>query len=68
MFVEVDPNEHAEDAEDVDFNAEAQCEFYQNQINGEGRADTGSKVCREDALNRALGCHDVENFSKNSAK
>ncbi len=68
MFIEVDTDEHAEDAENIDFNVEPYYEFDQNQVYGKGRADAGSEMSGEDALNGALRRHDVENFPKYSAK
>ena len=68
MFVEVDPDEHPEDAENVHFNVESKDEFDQNKVDSERRIDAGIKVCRENALNGALRCHSVENFPKYPAK
>lgn len=68
MFVEVDPDEHPEDAQNVDFNVESKDEFDQDKVDGERRVDAGIKVCRENTLNGALRCHNVENFTKYPAK
>ena len=68
MFVEIDPDKHTEDAEQIDLDAESDREFQEHQVDCEGRADSGSKVCGEDALNVALRRHDMQNFSKNSAE
>jgi hypothetical protein len=68
VFVEEDPQEHAEHAEDIDLETEAQRQFHQDQVNRKRRVDAGSKVGRKDTLNRALGCHDMENFSKDTAE
>ena len=68
MFVEVYPNEHPEDAQNVHFNVESKDKFDQDKVNGERRIDTGIKVCRENTLNGALRCHNVENFPEYPAK
>ena len=68
VFVEVHADEHAQDADDVDLDTESQRELHQDKVNGERGVDAGAKVCGEDALNRALGRHDMENFSKNAAQ
>lgn len=62
MFVEVDPDEHSEDAENVDFKVESEDEFDQDKVDGERRVDARTVVRRENALNGALRCHDVENL------
>lgn len=68
VFVKVDPDEHPEDAENVYFDVESKDEFDKDKVDGERRIDTGVKVCRENTLNGALGCHDVENFPEYPAK
>lgn len=68
MLVKVNPDKHAQYTDDIDFDAEAQSEFQQDQVDRERGIDAGHKVCGEDILNHALGRNDVENFSKNSAK
>jgi len=68
VLIEVDADKHPQDTNDVDLDTEPQCEFQQDEINRERRVNAGAKVCGEDALNRALRRHDVENFSKNAAQ
>jgi hypothetical protein len=68
VFVEVDPDKHAQHADDIDFNAETQGEFHQDQVNRERWTEAGHKVRGEDVLNRTLWRDDVEDFSKDSAK
>lgn len=68
MLVEVDPDKHTENTEQVDLEAEPDREFKEHQINGEGRADSWSKMRGEDALDVTLRCHHVQNLSKNSAE
>ena len=68
MFVEVDPNEHPEDAQDIHFEVESEDEFDQDKVDRERWVDTRIKVRRENALNGALRRHDVENFSEYPAK
>lgn len=68
MLVEIHADEHAQDAEDVDLHTESQCELHQDKVNSEGRIDAGVKMGGKDALNRTLGRHNVENFSKNAAQ
>lgn len=64
MFVEVDADEHPEDAENVDFQVESEDEFNQDQVDGERRIDARIKVRCENVLNSALRGHGVENFTK----
>lgn len=68
MFVEVDPDEHPEDAENVHFNVESKDEFDQDKVDGERWVDTRVIIRRENTLNGALRCHSVENFPKYPAK
>lgn len=68
MLVEVDADEHAKNAEDIDLEREAEREFDQNQVQSERLGDAEREVCREDVLDRPLRRHDLENFSENSAK
>lgn len=68
MLVEIDPDEHPEDAQNVDFNIEPEDEFDQDKIDGEWGADARIKVRRENALDGTLRCHDVENLPEYSAK
>jgi hypothetical protein len=68
VFVKVDPDEHPQDAQDVHFNVESKDEFDQDKIDGERWVDTRIEVRRENALNGALRCHDMENFSEYPAK
>jgi len=68
VFVKIDADKHPENAQDVYFNAETKGQFNENEVDGERRANTGGKVGRKDALNRALRRDDVEYFSKNSAE
>lgn len=68
VFVEVDPDEHPEDAQNVNLNVESKDKFDQDKVDGERRVDTRVKVRRENALNGALRCHDVENLPEYPAK
>lgn len=68
MLVKVDPDEHPEDAQNANFNVESKDKFDQDKVDCERRVDTGTKVRRENALNRTLRCHDVENFSEYPAQ
>lgn len=68
MLVEVDPDKHAENTENIHLDAEAQSQFHQHEVDGKGGADAWSKVGRENALNGALGGHNVKNFPENSTK
>lgn len=68
MLVEVDADKHPEHAQDVDLHAQPEDELDQDEIDREGRVDARCEVRREDALDSPLGCHNVENFSKDSAK
>lgn len=68
VLVEVDADEHAEDAEDVDLNIEPKHELDQYKVYSEGRVDARREISREYALNRTLGCHCMENFSQDSTK
>ena len=68
MFVEVDPDEHPEDAQNVHFNVESKDEFDQDKVDGERRIDARIEVRRENTLNGALRCHDVENLAQYPAK
>ena len=62
MFVKVDPDEHPEDTQNVDFNIESKDEFDKDKIDGERWVDTRIEVRRENTLNGALRCHDMENL------
>ena len=44
VLVEVDPDKHAQDTDDINFNGEAQSKFQQDEIDGERGIDTGRKV------------------------
>lgn len=44
VLVKVDADEHAQDAEDVDLEGEAERQFDQNQIQREGLGDTEREV------------------------
>lgn len=68
MLVEVDPDEHPEDAQNVDLDVESQYQFDQDKVDGERRVNAGIKVRRENALNGALGCHDVKNLPEYSTQ
>lgn len=68
MLVKVDPDEHPKNTQNVHFNVESEDEFDQDKVDGEGRVDAGVIVRRENALNGALRCHDVKNFSEYPAK
>ena len=68
MLVQVDPNEHAKNAEDVHLDTEPESEFHENEIDGEWGADARSEVRGENTLNRALWSHDMKNFPKNSSE
>jgi hypothetical protein len=68
VFVEVDPDEHPDDAQNVDFNIESEDEFDQDKVDGERGGDTRIKVRRENALDSALRCHDMENLPEYSTK
>jgi hypothetical protein len=68
VFVKVDPDEHPQDAQNVHFNVESKDEFDQDKVDGERWVDTRIEVRRENALNGALRCHDMENFPEYPAK
>jgi hypothetical protein len=68
VFVEVDADKHPNDAQDVDLNAEPKHELEQDQVNGEGWINPRCEMSREDALDSPLGCHGVENLSKDPTK
>ena len=68
VFIEVDPDEHPQDAQNVHFDVESKDEFDQDKVYGEGRIDTWIKVRRKNALNGALRCHDVKNLPEYPAK
>ena len=68
VFVKVDPDEHPEDAQNVHLNVESKDQFDQDKIDGKRRVDAGIKVRRENTLNGALRCHDVENLPEYPAK
>lgn len=68
MFVKVDADKHPNDAQNVDLNAEPKHELDQDEVNGEGRINARCEMSRENALDGSLGCHDVENLSKDSTK
>ncbi len=68
MFVKIDPDEHPQDAQNVHLNVESEDEFDQDKVDGERRIDPGIIVCRENVLNGALRCHDMENLPEYPAK
>ncbi len=68
MFVEVDPDEHAKDAQNVAFNVESYDQLDEDEVDGARRVDTGIKVRCENALDGALRCHDMENLHEYSTK
>ena len=68
MFVEVDPDEHAQNAQDVHLDAESKRQFDENEIEREGWVDAWCEMCREYALNRPLGSHYMEQLPQYAAK
>ncbi len=68
LFVQVGAEKHPENAEQIHFNAEAECQLEQNQIYGERRIDAGRKVARENILNGAARSHHTKNFTENPAE
>ena len=54
LLVEVGTEKHAENAEQVHFNAEAERQLEKHQVYGEGRIDAGRKVTRKNILNGAV--------------
>jgi hypothetical protein len=68
VLIEVDPDEHAQYADDVDLDAEAHGQLEQDEVDREGGIDAGREVRGEDALDGPLRSHDVENFSENSTQ
>ena len=68
VLVQVDPQGHAEETEQVDFEFKAQSELEKDQVNGERGVDPGGKIGCEDRLNRAMWGHDPEDFSQYSAQ
>lgn len=63
VLVEVDAQEHAEDAQQADLEAESQREFEKDEVDRQRRADAGCKVCGKHILNGALRGHDPEDLS-----
>ena len=63
MFVQVDPDKHSQDAQDVHLDAESQGQLYEDEIDRERGTDTWRKVGGEDALNRALRGHHMKDFT-----
>ncbi len=68
MFVEVDADEHPENAQNIDFQVESQDEFDQHEVDGQRWVDPWIKIRRENALNGALRRHDMENLSEYPAE
>lgn len=68
MSIEVDADEHSEDAQDIHFDTETEGELNEHKIDGQWRIDSRIEVRRKNILNRPLGGDDVENFAKDSAK
>lgn len=68
VFIEIDSDEHPEDAQNVDFNVEPKDEFDQDKIDGERWINTRVIIRRENTLNGALRCHSVENLPEDPAK
>ncbi len=68
LFVEVGAEKHAENAEQIHFDAEAERELEKNQVYGERRIDAGREVTRKNVLNGAVGGHDAKDFTENPAK
>ena len=68
VFVEVDPNEHPEDAQNVYFNVEYKDKFDQDKVDSEWWVDPRVIIRRKDALNGALRGHSVENLPEYPAK
>jgi hypothetical protein len=67
VLVEINTDEHAKDAKDVHLDTETQGKLYEDQIDSQWGADTRREVRGEYILNRALGSHDVKDFTKDSA-
>ena len=57
VFVQIDAEEHPNQAEKIDFELEAYRKFEQNHVDGEW-ADARVKMGREDRLNVAMRGHD----------
>jgi hypothetical protein len=66
VLVQVDAEEHAENAEETDFETKPECDLEKHQINRERRADSGGEVCSEDGLNCALRGHHPQDLSKDT--
>lgn len=67
VFVEVDADEHAKNAENVDFQVESEDQLDQDKVDGERRVDTRVIVRRKNTLDGALRGHDMEDLSEYSA-
>ena len=67
-IVQIDAQKHPEEAEEVDFQDEANGELEEDQIDGQRLGDTEDKVGGEDRLNCAMWGHDPEDFPQYSAQ
>ena len=68
VLVQVDAEQHAEDAQETDLEAKAQRELQQNEVDGQGGTDPRREVCGKDGLNRPLRGHDPQNFPEDTAE
>lgn len=68
LLVQVSAEKHAEDAEQIHFDTEAERHLQKDQIDRKRRIDAGGKITGKDILNGAVGRHDMEDLAKNSAE
>lgn len=62
MFVEVDSEEDAEEAEQVHLEREAEGRFDEDQVQSQRRVNARFERAREDVLNRSGWGHHAENL------
>jgi hypothetical protein len=67
VLVQIDAEEHPNQAEKIDFEFEAYRKFEQNHVDGEW-ADARVKMGREDRLNVAMRSHDSEDLPQDSSQ
>lgn len=68
VLVQINAEEHAQNAEETDLEAKPQCDLEENQINRQGRTDSWGEVCGENGLNCPLRGHHPQDLSKDTAE
>ena len=68
VLVEVDPQKHPEETEEVNLQDKAEGKLKEDQVDRQRGIDAGGEVAGEYRLNGALWSHDSEDFSQYSAQ